>query len=116
MEGIFKRYDGYSIVSYNLSYFEDKIYPHLKHSQKKNKAELLLFGRGSLERRFRKILELIHGGSRTPRELAKCLKRVKVYGPLRFLEKSEYIRKENYPMKIVITTKGLEQLQRGEGS
>jgi repressor of nif and glnA expression len=48
-------------------------------------------------------------------DLAKRLKRVKVYSQLKFLEKYGYICKKDYPNKNYITMKGLKELQRGQG-
>mgnify|MGYP001597087197 CR=1 FL=1 len=116
-DGVFHRFDGGNLVSYNLPYFREKIYPYLKHTSKLNKANMLIHRKGNIEKRFLNILKFINIHPGSPfKDIAKSLKRVKMYSQIRFLERMNYITKEGYPMKIYITKLGLGQLQRGQGS
>jgi len=114
---LFNRFDGQNIVTNNLEEFKNNILPFIKHPDKLNKANLLCYNNGYLDSRFLNILKTVkeRGGS-TNKDLAKVLKRVKLYSQLKFLERFEYIKKEGYPHKNYITMRGLKEIQGGEGS
>lgn len=103
---LFNRYDGSNFVSYNKNEFSNRILPFLIHPKKINNSNLVCFGKGHLEGRFREILDIIKENSGiTNRELAKALKKVKSYAQVRLLEKLGYIYSKNYPKQLFINNK-----------
>ena len=111
---LFDRYDGCSLVSYNLKVFQAKILSFLKNKDKTNRINLLSHNEGTLEKRFLVILEKINElPYATNNNLAKALKRAKRYAQLKFLEDAGYILRAGYPKKAYLTEKGLEQIKRG---
>lgn len=112
--GLFKRFDGSNLVTNNREAFFAKILPYLKHPNKINDTNLIMLKEGILNERFKRILKYVEGNPRkTANEIAKALKRVKVYSQLKFLEYLELIKAEDYPRKMFITNKGSEVLLRG---
>ena len=114
--GLFHRYDGCNLITYNMEVFTQEILPYLKHPDKINKTNLLCHKKGRLDKRFLGILKAIHGHQgATIKTLAKLLKKVKVYAQMRFLERLNYIEYKNYPKQIFITQKGLKELRAETG-
>lgn len=109
---LFDRYDGSNLVTYNKESFAKEILPYLKHSSKINKTNLICYGKGRLENRFIKILELIKSNPGiNNKDLTKVLKRVKRYAQTKFLENLGYVKTMNYPKQLFITDKGVEEIQ-----
>lgn len=105
---LYKRYDGANLVSYNLKNFAGLIYPYIKHPTKINDFNLIYFNKGKLNERFMQILDLIYRKpGRANKELAKDLKRARVFSQLMFLEKTGYIKRTEYPKRAFITDKGM---------
>ncbi len=103
---LFKRYDGSNFVTYNKNKFRDQILPYMLHVKKVNNANLVCFGKGKLEKRFKNILNIIKQNQGvTNNELAKALKKKKVYAQVRVLEKLGYVHSKNYPKQIFINKK-----------
>tara|TARA_Y100000034_G_scaffold131791_1_gene193327 strand:- start:1810 stop:2907 length:1098 start_codon:yes stop_codon:yes gene_type:complete len=114
--GIFRRYDGANLVSYNRQYFKSMIFPYMKHSDKINRCNLLFNREGVLEERFLNILNVLKCNPNiTFNNLSKTLKRVKVYSQIKFLENLRCVKTYGYPKMIKITNQGLNQLYRGQG-
>ncbi|MBI3035478.1 hypothetical protein HYY71_04080 [Candidatus Woesearchaeota archaeon] len=108
---LFHRFDGSNLVTYN---FADKILPFIKHPQKINDANLLCYKDGALNNRFMNILNFIHENpGKSAKEIAKALKRVKVYSQLKFLEYIGLVRMDGYPHKMFTTTQGVASLSHG---
>ncbi len=111
---LFKRYDGCNLVSYDREVFAKKILPYLKHPDKINKAKLICHGIGKLEKKFIQLLYIIKNNQGiTNKALTKVLKGGKKYAQIKFLERLGCIRMINYPKQILITEKGLDELQGG---
>ena len=101
--GLFNRYDGSNFVTSNQKVFSKLILPYLIHPKKINNVNLICFGKGNLEQRFLQILKVIENNPGiTNKELAKALKKKKVYAQLRVLEKLGYVYSENYPKQVFI--------------
>lgn len=82
---LFHRYDGGNMITYNKEGFVRNIFPYLKHPNKINKTELLYYGRGNLDHRYKQILKTIKDNEGfTTKGIAKVLKRVKIILKLSF--------------------------------
>ena len=111
---LFKRFDGCNLVTYNKEIFLKKILPYIKHPQKINDTNLILYKTGTLSMRFNRILKFVNDNpGKTAKEIAKALKMVKIYAQLKCLEYLELIKANNYPRKMFTTNKGSEVLLRG---
>ena len=107
-------YDGANLVCYNRGRFTKNILPYLKHPQKINDTNLICFKKGKLNKRFLTLLKTIkfHNGYRIT-ELAKVLKKSKVYAQIKVLKRLNYVKTNNYPKMVFITQKGLAALSQG---
>ena len=111
---LFNRFDGSNLVAYDRELFAKGILPFIKHPARINDANLICFKKGTLNKRFKEILEFIKNNPGKPaKAIAKALKRIKVFSQLRFLEDNKYIYKKDYPNKMYITNKGLASLSQG---
>ncbi len=100
---LFRRDDGVNLITYNKEAFKGKILPYIIHPKKINNSNLIYYKKGELEGRFKIILELIENNPGiTNRELAKALKKKKVYAQVGVLERLGYIYSENYPKQLNI--------------
>ncbi len=113
-ENLFDRYDGSCLISINIKKFDKLIFPYIKHNQKKDDFNLLMKRKAKLNKRFKKMLRKISDmeGARTT-EIAKALKRVKIYAQVRVLEELGYISKRDHPTRLYLTKKGQEELNIG---
>lgn len=110
---LFDRYDGSSLVSYNIENFYNRILSYMKHTNKINGIIFLYKGEGKLPPEYEDILKLLKTTShKTSQEIAKALKKNKVYSELKLLSDFGFIIYESYPKKFVITEKGLRSLRR----
>ncbi len=111
---LFRRYDGCNLICTNQQSFVALILPYLKHPQKINDTKLTCFGEGNLNARFLGILKTVNevNGSFL-KNLAKALKKVKLYAQIRVLERLGYVRTKGYPKMVFITEKGLASLSQG---
>lgn len=108
---LYYRYDGVNFVTYNVNAFLKTVYPYIKHRDKINDIRLICNLGGKLNLRFLNILNKIHKNPGIQiKELAKLLKRVKVYSQIRFLEEYGYIYSQSYPKEVYITEKGLKEI------
>lgn len=108
---LFDRYDKCCLITKNKNIFFEKIYPYIKHPSKINRTKLVCLGEGFLEHRYKNILNYIRKNPGiTQNDLAKCLKRAKVYAHLILLERLNYIERKNYPKMNFITLKGEKEL------
>lgn len=108
---LFNRYDGGCLITYNRAGFYKKILPFLKHTDKINKTKFLCKGEGTLWQDYLKILEFIKNNpDKTAKEIAKALKKTKVYSELKLLNDFGFISRDTYPQKFEITLKGLKSL------
>lgn len=113
---LFDRYDKCCLITKNKEGFLEKIYPYIKHPSKVNRINLICSKKGFVEERSLNILKIIQGKpGMTQKEIAKHLKRVKVYAHLMFLENLNYIKRKNYPKMNYITNKGVDAIHRGQG-
>ena len=109
---LFKRDDGVNLVTYNKNIFKDKILPYIIHPKKINNSNLIYYKKGKLERRFMDILEFIlKNPGVTNKELAKALKKKKLYAQVKVLERLGYTHSKNYPKQIFINKQKLHKLQ-----
>src|SRR3989338_1086567 len=110
--GLYKRYDGGCLISYNQNEFYNKIFPYLKHSDKANLVLLMCMGEGKLPKEYLKTLEYIKNyPTKTEREISKALKENKLYSELKMLNNFNYVKREGYPYRYEITAKGLVKLE-----
>ena len=108
---LFNRYDGNCLISYNLNEFYEKIPPYLKHTDKISLIKFLCRGEGNLPKDFLIILKMLKmNPNSTQKEIAKGLKKNKVYSELRILKTFEYIKSEGYPNKFKLTDKGTKSI------
>lgn len=108
---LYDRYDGYNFVAYNLLNFLKLVYPFIKHKGKVNNINLLFNCNGELSNRFLIILTHIYNNpGEKVKDVAKALKRVKLYAQIRFLEDYNYVHSEGYPKTVYLTIKGLKEL------
>ena len=109
--GLFDRYDGSSLISYNLKEFEKKILPRIIHSEKISLANFMLNGCGKPPKNYLEILIYINlNPSKTAKELSKALKKNKSYSELKILKDFGFISSKGYPFKYEISPKGLSSL------
>jgi len=109
---LYHRYDGSNFVTYNLQTFLDAVYPFIKHKNKINDIRLLCNLNGKLKNRFLNILKEVYKKPCAKiKELAKGLKRAKLYSQIRFLEDTGYVYIKEYPKKVYLTEKGLKELR-----
>jgi len=98
--GLYDRYDGCCLISYNKEAFYKKIFQYLKHN---NKIELVSFfysGKGNLPKNHKLVFNYIKKNpNRTTKEIAKALKKNKVYSELSLLKELDFIFYEGYPYK-----------------
>ncbi|MBC8500615.1 MAG: hypothetical protein ISS25_00935 [Nanoarchaeota archaeon] len=112
--GLFHRFDGSNIVTYNKEVFSKSILPFIRHPVKINDSQFICFKKGILNERFKEILRVINNNpGKKANEIAKALKKVKLFAQLRFLEDNNYIHRKSYPHKIYITNKGVASLSHG---
>ena len=75
----------------------------MKHPKKINNSNLVLFGKGILEKRFLDILNTLREYKGVNcNELAKILHKKKIYAQVRFLKGLGYVHTEGYPQRIFI--------------
>ena len=99
-EGFKNKYDGSSIVCYDQDSFLKRIYPYLKHSDKINKTKLLCNIGGELLNEHKNILKYLRKyPNSSQKQIAKALKKNKVYSKLRILKDFNLIAEEGYPPK-----------------
>ena len=108
---LYDKYDGSCLVSYDKKGFFEKIIPYLRNENKINTAIFLYAGMGELPEEYINILRYIkQNQSKTAKEIAKALKKNKVYSELKLLKDFNYILSRGYPYKFKITPKGLRSL------
>lgn len=111
--GLFRRYDGASLITDNRKMFLSKIYPNIKNKAKINRIRLLFFNSGYLENRFKSLLIGINDNpGKTVAELNKMFRKIKLWPQLKFLHDCGYLKREGYPMRLYITEKGLRETGR----
>lgn len=108
---LFDRYDGNCLVSYNMGDFYKKILPYMIHSEKINQIKLLCKGTGELNKEHLEILDFLRCyPNKTSKDIAKALKKKKVYSELRLLSQFGFICQNKYPYQYKINNKGLKSL------
>jgi hypothetical protein len=108
---LYDRYDTNCLVSYNKEEFYKKIFPHLKHTEKINKTLFLCKGKGNLSIEYLEVLSYINKyPKRTYKQIAKVLKKNKIYSEVKLLSDFGFLSHEGYPYRFRITSKGLNSL------
>jgi len=98
---LYDRYDGCCLISYNKKAFHDIILPHLKHKRKINHSLFLYKGEGEIPSDLQNILIHIKDNPlKTQKEIAKALKKNKVYSELSLLKEFGFILHEDYPLRF----------------
>ena len=111
--GVFHRYDGGCLISYNLKILYSKMFPFLKHSEKVNLFNFLFKGEGTMPKEYLDILRLVTNfPNKSAIEISKALKKNKVYSELKMLRNFKYIRAREHPNKYEVTSQGRELLGR----
>ena len=108
---LFDGYDGSSILSYNIKMFYEKVLPYMKQNDKINGIKFLYKGEGTLPKGFIQVLKSIKKSpNKTSKEIAKDLKKNKVYSEIGLLKKFGFIDQDNYPPTYKINEKGIKSL------
>ena len=98
---LYKNYDGGCLISYNKKAFYDNIFPHLKHKKKRNHSLFLCKGEGEIPSDLKNVLNYIKKNTfSTQKEIAKALKKSKVYSELGLLREFGFILAEDYPLRF----------------
>ena len=101
--GLYSSYDGGCLVTYNLKIFFEKIFPYLKHSKKIRLVSFLCGGKGEIPAELKRVLDHIYKFPlSTQKDIAKALKKRKVYSELGWLRKFGFILAESYPLRFKI--------------
>jgi len=109
---LFGRYDGSNIVSKNVNQFSSMVFPYIKHKSKINSYNLMLYGKGELDERFKNILRAVYqNNNERISDLSKLMGKKKLWAQIKFLEKHKYLKSRNYPKIMNITYKGLAELK-----
>ena len=94
-------YDGGCLISYNKNSFYNNILPYLKHGKKIKHSLFLCKGEGEIPKELKKVLIYLRKNPlSTQIEIAKALKKSKVYSELSLLKEFNFILSENYPLKF----------------
>ena len=105
------RYDGNCLIISNRGEFYTKILPYLRNKEKVNLTQIMCKGRGELPKEYLDILkEVCLNPNSSSKEIAKALKKSKVYSELKLLNDFGFISNAGYPHKFEITLKGLKSL------
>lgn len=99
---LYEGYDGACLITYNRKDFFSKIFPHMKHGIKVNDSSFLCKGsRENIPNSFKIVLSYIEKYPlSTQKEIAKALKKSKVYSELSLLKEFGFITSENYPLRF----------------
>jgi hypothetical protein len=107
---LFDRYDGNCLVSYNKSLFYTRILPYMKQKDKINLTKFMVKG-FPMPPEYKDIIKFIRKNPKmTSKDIAKALKKNKLYSELKLLNDFGFISVEGYPSKFEITSKGLKEL------
>jgi hypothetical protein len=108
---LFDRYDGECIITYNKDEFYKRILPYLKNKEKINLSQIMCKGKGELPKEYLDILkEAYLNPNSSSKDIAKALKKNKVYSELKLLSDFGFISLIGYPHLFKITNKGLKSL------
>lgn len=108
---LYHSYDGKCLISYNKEVFYKKILPFMKHTDKINLVQLMCTGDGHLPREYCEILLYMRNHpNKTAKEIAKALKKNKVYSELGILNDFGFVSRESYPYVHRMTPKGLKSI------
>jgi len=103
---LYNNYDGGCLVSYNKKTFYENILPYLRHKKKINHALFLCSGQGKIPFELKQVLSYIKKNPlKTQKEIAKALKKSKVYSELGLLKEFGFILAEGYPLKFKLNNK-----------
>lgn len=98
---LYDKYDGSCLISYNKEAFYNNILPCLNHPKKINHTLFLCKGEGEIPPDFKKILDYLEKNPlKTQKEIAKALKKSKVYSELRLLKDFNFILSKGYPLRF----------------
>lgn len=108
---LYDGYDGGSLITYNQKEFFEKIYPYLKHYEKINNTLFLYKGEGNLPPEYFNVLNYVKNHPKlTAKQIAKGLKKTKVYQELKMLSDFGFVAYKDYPYQFEITQKALISL------
>ena len=100
---LFDKYDGCCLITYDINSFMNLIFPHMKHSDKINKANFLFTGKEPMPTEYTQIISFIRGHpEKTARELAKALNKNKIYSELKLLSDFGFISRIGYPNRYKV--------------
>lgn len=109
---IYDSYDGQCLISYNKKKFYQKILPFMRHKEKINLVNIMCSGNGNLPRSHIDVLKYLkNSDSATSKEIAKGLKKNKVYSELKILSDFGFVFRKGYPYRFTLTLKGLKSLE-----
>jgi len=107
---LFDKYDGDCLISYNKNLFYTGVLPYMKHKDKVNLTKFMING-SNMPSKYKELLNLIRKTPKmTSKNIAKALKKNKLYSELKLLNDFGFISVEGYPSKFEITSKGLKEL------
>jgi hypothetical protein len=103
--GLYDRYDGNCLITYNLKSFIELIVPYMKHKEKINKSNFLFFGKPPLPKEYCEILKFIKNNpNKNAKEIAKALNKNKIYSELKLLSDFNFINRKAYPYVYEVCT------------
>lgn len=103
---LYNSYDGSNIIAKNKKSFYEKICPNLKHKEKINNSLFLCTGNGKIPLELKQVLDYLKNTPlKTQCQIAKALKKSKVYSELRLLKEFGFILAEDYPLKFKLNNK-----------
>ena len=99
--GLYDRYDGCCLISYNKNSFYNNLLPYLKHGKKIKHSLFLCKGEGEIPEDLKKVLIYLKKNPlSTQKEIAKALKKSKVYSELGLLREFGFILVEGHPLRF----------------
>ena len=103
--GFKTRYDGGCIIVYDLDLFYKRIYPFIKHSEKRTATKFLCTGGGEIPANIASVLDYVRSYPDCSQiEIAKALKKNKVFQELKLLCDFKYISHKGYPFRYFTNT------------
>jgi len=111
MLNLYDKYDRCCLISYNTDEFYNNILTYMKQGEKKNLTEFMITGNGVRPYDYVRLLKyVISHPNRPAKDIAKALKKNKVYSELKLLVNFGHMEHKNYPYQFEVTQKGKDYL------
>lgn len=100
---LYDKYDGCCLITYDIITFMKSIFPHMKNSDKINKANFLFTGKEPVPNEYKQIINFIKDNpEKTARALSKALNKNKIYSELKLLSDFNFISHTGYPYRYKV--------------